>query len=68
LIVFFFGPPLTPYYILASPTYPSNLPTALPPSNPSTSLPLLLSASFPLPLTSIPSAWEIGTVWACIRV
>ncbi len=56
LIFFWGGPPLTPYYFLATPTYPSNLPTGLPPTNPSTSL-LLLSASFPpFPLTSIPSA------------
>jgi hypothetical protein len=68
-LIFFLGPLLTPYYILATPTYPSNPPTALPPSNPSTSLPLLLSTSFPpFRLTSIPSAWETGTVWACIRV
>ncbi len=50
------GPPLTSYYFLVTPTYPSNLPTTLPPSNPSTSLLLLFFTSFPpFPLTSIPN-------------
>jgi len=54
LLISFFLPPLTPIFFgnsyLPPPTYPSNLPKALPPTNPSTSLILLTP-----PLHSPPS-------------
>ncbi len=69
---FFFGP-LTPYYILATPTYllPFFPPTHLPLSFcPSSHLPICLPPFAFLclipffPLTSIPNVWEIKTTWA----
>jgi hypothetical protein len=50
-------------YLHLQPTYcPASLqPIYLPP-------PASFCFILPFPLTSIPSAWERGTIWACIKV
>ncbi len=66
LLVFFFVPPsLNPSFFLGTPTYSSNLPTSLPPPNPSTS-PYLPHQPFALP--SIASTTEsFWSLWRASR-
>jgi len=61
LAFFFLSPhPWTQNFFLGTPTYPSNLPTSLPPPNPSTSPDL---PHYPFVLPSITRASKPQTIW-----